>query len=39
METYTWAVLPPSLKSASITDQLVREYEWILPQLAARHLL
>jgi hypothetical protein len=39
METYTWAVLPPGLKSASITDQLVREYEWILPQLAARQLL
>jgi len=39
METYTWAVLPPGLKSASVTDQLVREYEWILPQLAARQLL
>src|SRR5205814_615177 len=39
METYTWAVLPPDLKSANVTDQLVREYEWILPQLAARDLL
>ncbi len=39
METYTWAVLPPDLKSASVTDQLVREYEWILPQLVARALL
>ncbi len=39
METYTWAVLPPELKSASVIDQLVREYEWILPQLAARALL
>jgi hypothetical protein len=39
METYTWAVLPPDLKSASVIDQLVREYEWILPQLAARALL
>lgn len=39
METYTWAVLPPGLKSASVTDQLVREYEWILPQLANRALL
>jgi hypothetical protein len=38
METYTWAVLPPGLKSASVTDQLVREYEWILPQLVARDL-
>ena len=39
METYTWAVLPPDLKSASVIVQLVREYEWILPQLAARALL
>ena len=39
METYTWAVLPPVLKSANVIDQLVREYEWILPQLAARDLL
>jgi hypothetical protein len=39
METYTWAVLPPDLKSANVIDQLVREYEWILPQLAARALL
>jgi hypothetical protein len=39
METYTWAVLPPSLKSTSVIDQLVREYEWILPQLAARNFL
>jgi hypothetical protein len=38
METYTWAVLPPELKSASVIDQLAREYEWILPQLAARAL-
>jgi sugar phosphate isomerase/epimerase len=39
METYTWAVLPPELKSASVVDQLAREYEWILPQLASRALL
>jgi hypothetical protein len=39
METYTWAVLPPDVKSANVIDQLVREYEWILPQLAARALL
>ncbi|HEY4284126.1 MAG TPA: metabolite traffic protein EboE [Chthoniobacterales bacterium] len=38
METYTWAVLPPELKSASVIDQIVREYEWILPQLTARGL-
>ena len=25
--------------TASVIDQLVREYEWILPQLAARALL
>lgn len=38
METYTWDVLPDRLKTASVVDQLTREYEWILPQLAARGL-
>ena len=28
METYTWEVLPESLRSGSVVDQLVREYEW-----------
>jgi hypothetical protein len=38
METYTWAVLPDQFKSASVADQLAREYEWILPQLSQRGL-
>ena len=38
METYTWEVLPAHLKSATVVDQLTREYEWLLPQLAARGL-
>lgn len=37
METYTWEVLPPSLR-LPIEDQLVREYEWTLQALAARGL-
>lgn len=28
METYTWEVLPESIRSGSVVDQLVREYEW-----------
>lgn len=38
METYTWEVLPLRFKTADVVDQLAREYEWILPQLAARNL-
>ena len=38
METYTWEVLPPELKSRSVVDQLAAEYEWLLPQLAERGL-
>jgi hypothetical protein len=37
METYTWEVLPASLR-LPIEDQLVREYAWTLNALAARHL-
>lgn len=29
-ETYTWEVLPPALRSRSVVDQLVEEYEWCL---------
>ena len=36
METYTWDVLPPALKSRDVVDQLVAEYDWTLTQLAAR---
>jgi sugar phosphate isomerase/epimerase len=38
METYTWGVLPPELKSRSVTDQLVAEYGWCLNELRRRGL-
>ncbi len=38
METYTWDVLPPELKSRSVVDQLVKEYEWTLAGLRERGL-
>ena len=38
METYTWEVLPPELKSQSVVDQLAQEYNWTLAELAQRGL-
>ncbi len=38
METYTWAVMPQALHSASVVDQVAAEYQWLLPQLKTRHL-
>ena len=38
METYTWEVLPPELKSQNIVEQLVAEYDWTLARLAERGL-
>jgi|KBSMisStandDraft_5_1062788.scaffolds.fasta_scaffold08572_5 hypothetical protein len=38
METYTWEVLPDPLRSASLTNQLIREYEWTLARLRERNL-
>ena len=38
METYTWEVLPPQLKSQSVVEQLAAEYHWTLTQLAKRGL-
>jgi hypothetical protein len=38
METYTWEVMPPALKSGGVVDQLVGEYDWCLAQLRARGL-
>ena len=38
METYTWEVLPPELKSRNVVEQLAAEYAWMLPQLAERGL-
>jgi sugar phosphate isomerase/epimerase len=38
METYTWEVLPEAMRSVSVEDQLVKEYEWTLAELATRGL-
>jgi hypothetical protein len=38
METYTWEVLPPELKSQNVVDQLAAEYGWTLAELAKRGL-
>jgi hypothetical protein len=38
METYTWEVLPPDLRAASVEDQLEREYAWTLAELRHRSL-
>lgn len=38
METYTWEVLPEELRAKSVVEQLVREYDWCLGQLARRGL-
>ena len=38
METYTWEVMPPELKSRSVVGQLASEYEWCLKELRARGL-
>ncbi len=38
METYTWEVMPASLKHRDVVDQLAGEYQWTLGQLAARGL-
>jgi hypothetical protein len=36
METYTWEVLPPELKSRDVVTQLAAEYDWTLERLAER---
>jgi hypothetical protein len=38
METYTWEVLPPNLKSQDVVTQLAAEYQWTLAQLKERGL-
>jgi hypothetical protein len=38
METYTWEVLPPELKTRSVVEQLAAEYGWTLARLAERGL-
>jgi hypothetical protein len=39
METYTWEVLPPPLKSRSVVRQLAAEYDWTLARLVERGLV
>lgn len=38
METYTWEVLPPEMKTQSVVDQLAQEYDWTLARLKERAL-
>lgn len=38
METYTWEVLPPELRSAGVVEQLSREYQWTLARCRERNL-
>jgi hypothetical protein len=38
METYTWEVLPPELKSQNVVAQLAAEYDWTLARLKERGL-
>jgi hypothetical protein len=38
METYTWEVLPPELKSLNVVEQLAAEYDWTLARLGERGL-
>lgn len=38
METYTWEVLPPEMRSGDVVDQLVKEYDWTLAAMAKRGL-
>ena len=38
METYTWEVLPPELRSGDVVDQLVKEYGWTLAEMKKRGL-
>lgn len=35
IETYTWDVLPPHLKTGDITEYVTREIEWVRDELAA----
>lgn len=35
VETYTWSVLPKSLKSADLVDDIVRELKWVRTELGA----
>jgi sugar phosphate isomerase/epimerase len=34
IETYTFDVLPPSLRSLSVTESIVKEYDWVLEAIS-----
>ena len=36
IETYTWEVLPPALRAASVETQVGAEYDWVLAEFARR---
>jgi hypothetical protein len=36
IETYTWEVLPPELRTADVADMIAEEYRWTLAELALR---
>jgi sugar phosphate isomerase/epimerase len=38
VETYTWAVLPPDLQTATVTESIVREIEWVQRELEKAEL-
>jgi hypothetical protein len=38
METYTWEVLPPELRTGDVVEQLSAEYAWTLAELEKRGL-
>ncbi|MCC7549370.1 MAG: metabolite traffic protein EboE [Burkholderiales bacterium] len=35
VETYTWDVLPPALRTQAVEDAVARELEWVLSELCA----
>ncbi|MFN5804165.1 MAG: hypothetical protein ACK467_00885, partial [Opitutia bacterium] len=39
IETYTWEVLPPEVRSPDVADMIAAEYRWTLAQLARRGVL
>ncbi len=38
IETYTWSVLPASLRRTDVTDQIAAEYAWVLGEMRQRGL-
>jgi hypothetical protein len=38
METYTWEVLPPDLRTGDVVDQVIEEYRWTIEELQKREL-